>query len=58
MPEERVLARLFRQAWLWSACWRLFPLWHLLRQAVPEIELPPEPGMRDVHRHWDRSDLR
>ena len=41
-----MLARLFRQAWLWSAYWRLFPLWHLLRQAVPEIELPPEPGMR------------
>ena len=42
----RVLARLFRQAWLWSAYWRLYPLWDVLRQAVPEIELPPEPGMR------------
>ncbi len=40
-----MLARLFRQAWLWSAYWRLSPLWHLLRQAVPEIELPSEPGM-------------
>jgi Family of unknown function (DUF6545) len=41
-----VLARLLQQAWLWSAYWRLYPLWNLLRQAVPEIELPPEPGMR------------
>jgi len=29
-----VLAGLFRQAWRWSAYWRLYPLWHLLRQAV------------------------
>jgi hypothetical protein len=42
----RVLARLFRQAWLWSAYWRLYPLWDVLRQEVPEIELPPGPGMR------------
>jgi hypothetical protein len=42
----RVLARLFRQAWLWSAYWRLYPLWDVLRQAVPEIELPAEPRMR------------
>jgi hypothetical protein len=41
-----MLARLFRQACLWSAYWRLYPLWHLLRQAVPEIELPLDPGMR------------
>ena len=41
-----VLARLFRLAWLWSAYWRLYPLWHLLRQAVPEIELPREVGLR------------
>jgi len=41
-----MLTRLFRQAWLWSAYWRLYPLWHLLRQAVPEIELPLGPGMR------------
>ena len=41
----RVLARLFRQAWLWSAR-RLYPLWDVLRQAVPQIELPTEPGMR------------
>ena len=41
-----VLARLFQNAWLWSAYWRLYPLWNALRQAVPEIELPPEPGMR------------
>lgn len=43
-----MVARVFRQTWLWVAYWRLHPLWHLLRQAVPEIELPPEPGMR-----WD-----
>jgi len=42
----RVLARLLRQAWLWSAYWRLYPLWDVLRQAVPEIELPTEVGMR------------
>jgi hypothetical protein len=41
-----MLARLFRQAWLWSAYWRLYPLWNLLRQAIPEIELPLDPGMR------------
>jgi hypothetical protein len=41
-----MLARFFRQAWLWSAYWRLYPLWHLLCQAVPEIELPLDPGMR------------
>jgi hypothetical protein len=41
-----MLALLFRQAWLWSAYWRLYPLWHLLCQAVPEIELPLDPGMR------------
>jgi len=43
-----MLARLFRQAWLWSAFWRLYPLWHLLCQAVPEIVLPLDPAMR-----WD-----
>ena len=42
----RVLARLFPQAWLWSAYWRLYPFGYVLRQAVPEIELPAEPGMR------------
>ena len=41
-----MLARLFRQAWLWSAYWRLYPLWDALRQVIPEIEQPPEPGMR------------
>jgi hypothetical protein len=43
-----VPSRLFHMAWLWSAYWRLYPLWDALRQAVPEIELPPERGMR-----WD-----
>jgi len=42
----RGLARLFRQVWLWSAYWRLYPLWDVLRQVVPEIELPAEPEMR------------
>ena len=41
-----MLACLFRQAWLWSAYWRLYPLRNVLRQAVPEIELPSDPGMR------------
>ena len=41
-----MLARLFRQAWLWSAYWRLYPLWDALEQVIPEIEQPPEPGMR------------
>jgi hypothetical protein len=31
---------------MWSAYWRLYPLWDALRQAIPEIELPPEPGTR------------
>lgn len=43
-----MLPRLFRLAWLWSTYWRLYPLWDALRQAVPEIELAPEPGTR-----WD-----
>ena len=42
----RVPARLFRQAWLWSAYWRLYPLWDVLRQEVPEIELPAGRSMR------------
>jgi hypothetical protein len=41
-----VLPRLFRPAWMWSAYWRLYPLWDALRQEIPEIELPPEPGTR------------
>ena len=41
-----MLARLFRLAWLWSAYWRLYPLWDALRQVIPEIQLPPEPGLR------------
>lgn len=43
-----MLARLLRQARLWAAYWRLYPLWDVLRQVVPEVELPAEPGMR-----WD-----
>ena len=42
----RVLARLSRPAWLWSAYWRLYPLWDVLRQEVPEIELPAGRSMR------------
>jgi hypothetical protein len=41
-----MLARLFRQARLWFAYWRLYPLWDVLRQVVPEIELPTWSGMR------------
>jgi hypothetical protein len=40
------MPRLFRPAWMWSAYWRLYPLWDALRQEIPEIELPPEPGTR------------
>jgi hypothetical protein len=40
------LSRLARQAWLWSALWRLRPLWAALRQVVPEVTLPRPPGMR------------
>jgi hypothetical protein len=40
------MPRLFRSAWMWSAYWRMYPLWDALRQAIPEIELPPEPGTR------------
>jgi hypothetical protein len=43
-----MLARLFRQASLWSAYWRIYPLWNMLRQAVPEVELPPVVGT-----HWN-----
>ena len=39
----RVLARLFRQAWLWSAYWRLYPLWDVLRQAAPRPSCQPSP---------------
>ena len=41
-----MLARLSRQAWLWPAYWRVYPLRDALRQEIPEIELPPEPGVR------------
>lgn len=41
-----MLARLFQQAWLWPAYWRLYPLRDALQQVIPEIEQPPEPGMR------------
>ena len=40
------LSRLARQAWLWSAYWRLRPLWAALRQVIPEVTLPRPPGMR------------
>jgi hypothetical protein len=40
------LSRLARQAWLWSAYWRLRPLWAALRQAIPEVTLPRPPGVR------------
>ena len=40
------LSRLARQAWLWSAYWRLRPLWAALRQVIPEVTLPRPPGVR------------
>ena len=41
-----MLARLHRRAWRLYAYWRLYPLWAVLRQAIPEIELPLDPAMR------------
>ena len=41
-----MLARLHRRAWRWYAYWRLYPLWAVLRRAIPEIVLPPDPTMR------------
>jgi hypothetical protein len=41
-----MLTRLRRQARLWSAYWRLYPLWTMLRQVIPEVELPAEPALR------------
>jgi hypothetical protein len=40
------LHHLHRRAWRWYAYWRLYPLWAVLRQAIPEIELPPDPAVR------------
>jgi hypothetical protein len=40
------LSRLARQVWLWSAYWRLRPLWTALRQVIPEVTLPRPPGVR------------
>jgi hypothetical protein len=30
----------------WLAYWRLLPLWAVVREAVPEVELPARPGAR------------
>jgi Family of unknown function (DUF6545) len=35
-----------RQAALWRAYWRLFPLWRALVRAAPEVALPPQPHTR------------
>ena len=40
------LAMLSRQGLLWCAYWRLHLLWATLRRAVPQIELPRQPGTR------------
>ena len=40
------LAMLSRQGLLWCAYWRLHRLWATLRHAVPQIELPRQPGTR------------
>jgi hypothetical protein len=42
----RPLSRLLRLAWLWSAYWRLRPLWAALRQAAPQLMLSAPPGAR------------
>ncbi|HLK73960.1 MAG TPA: DUF6545 domain-containing protein, partial [Streptosporangiaceae bacterium] len=41
-----LLSRRARQVWLWSAYWRLRPLWAALRQVIPEVTLPRPPGVR------------
>jgi len=46
---------LFRQAWLWSAYWRLYPLWHLLRQAVRRRR--PVAAWRSIEVPWLRKTL-
>jgi hypothetical protein len=40
------LSRLARQAWLWSAYWRLRQLWAVLGQVIPEVTLSRPPGVR------------
>ena len=40
------LSRRARQVWLWSAYWRLRPLWAALRQVIPEVRLPRPAGVR------------
>ena len=45
------LSHLARQAWLWSAYWRLRPLWVALRQVIPEVMLPRPPGVRLNNRY-------
>ena len=41
-----LLSRLARQAWLWSAYWRLRSLRAALRQVIPEVTLPRPRGVR------------
>src|SRR2546429_680560 len=43
--------RLFRQAWLWSAYWRLYPLWNVLRRGAPRSERRRAPGVRGTSRY-------
>jgi hypothetical protein len=38
------MRRIASHCGLWIAYWRLRPLWAVLLQAVPDIELPAEPG--------------
>ena len=40
------LATALRQAVLWRAYWRLYPLWLALVREVPEVELPSQPNTR------------
>lgn len=40
------LALTCQQCRMWSAWWRLRPLWAILSRAVPEVRLPPQPGTR------------
>lgn len=39
-------ASVYRQCRMWTAWYRLRPLWALLLEATPEVRLPAQPGMR------------
>ncbi len=40
------VAFISRQCRMWTAYWRLHPLWAALSQAAPDVQLPSQPGTR------------